>query len=290
MVTFFKASPLWSESNKESDMMIGKFLESVFDVQLHGDGYPEPRFTKPLMNYVYDFEYWERIRTHGIVPKNAKIYNLPTTDEKYSKKGMAEALRAENFQWVPKTVFRNEDLSDLKFPIVVKEKDNMKSRGVRLIKSQSELEKVDDWDLAQEGIDIKYEYRIWCWKDKMKLIRERRFDKKLTMKGEERTSIFYSLNTDNDRFIHDKSVVIAEMVQWCAKVLVTEWYAIDIAQDQNDNLWIIEVNKKPGLWVETIPILYRSILEEQGVILPPIEIQNLEKYVSFVLGLIYQNA
>ena len=165
--------------------------------------------------------------------------------------------------FIPVTVFSIEDCKNLEFPIIAKPASGKSAKGIVKFDNIEELKKSKDkFDLYSEAIDIKREFRCFCFKKNIMEIDER-------IKIEGAKDFLKDANTETDFYYktvslekYDKKEDLLNILNICKKLTDLDFYSLDFAEDTSGKLYIIEINSRTGMGVPKMAKLYKYIYED----------------------------
>lgn len=190
-------------------------------------------------------------------------------------------MMSDGFKYAPKTVFTMDDAEkELELPVIGKAANSYDSKGVEKLDTWEQAKKSKiKFDLFQQVIDIKHEYRIVVFitktgrkigvmnvfektpkNEKAKSLRESLSDKQL--KSNENTKWnWQQLDRDgkSDEFYRQ----VSEIVSYIATVNPgMNFTGLDLAEDADGKLWYIEHNMLPAHLAGQSLMLYKAIYED----------------------------
>lgn len=264
-----KATDYTSEMYKEKIPVLISGKRKKDDTSTHHE------FTKELVKILKGFGA-EMNEIQKLLYNPGEVMINPSADgkKKWNKSAVARKQMEDKQTWVPKTVFSKEEAEHLKFPVIGKKNLSFQSTGVEKIDSKEEL-KNSDFDMYQEAIDIKDEFRvvIFASKDKSKkpeLIaifrRDPLNDKAKSLRVSESKAsdfVWAQLSPNKISSYGLNKNTIDSMTEWCSKnKSFSNMYGLDIAVDKEGKTWLIEINGSPVFFSNWSLILYKKIFEE----------------------------
>ncbi len=170
-------------------------------------------------------------------------------------------------------------LKSFTLPVIIKKNKGSVGRNVFLCRSEEEVEKAvkkvldqssKDYDylvLAQEYIDIKKEYRVVIYNEKVDFVYL-----KDNSQGEFVGNLS-PLHWENSKaiLIEDKVLYdgLQKLTDLISKKLELKWAGLDVVEDKSGKYWLIEVNAHPSFTRfvednddETVVSLYKKVLED----------------------------
>lgn len=159
------------------DHLVRRVAENLFDLVMAPgifSGVINPEL--PMYNYGNHDEIYGLIKCGAFKKQN--IYNHPD-NLKYANDKIEFHKAMDGLDFVPKTVFAKEDVSNLKFPIIAKPKGGSKGEGVTVFKTKEELDafkpesEETELDVFSEKFDLKREFRVITVCGKLVYIAER---------------------------------------------------------------------------------------------------------------------
>jgi len=221
----------------------------------------------------------EKITKEGYGPNPKYLYNRPEEKEKaFVKSDFYKLFEGEDF--ITKTVYSYEDAKKLTFPIVAKPDRGHTGVGITKFDTCKELEKYkykDSMDLYQEAIEIKKEIRVGILNDKaiFYFVRKPMDNKSKYLAGKEKSEesdaksmadkeldfkyIIYSIDEFYANEIAEEVMKIARKVR---KKIDLEFIVFDIAIDNNNKQYVIEINVHPGVPGSTLADIYLAVYED----------------------------
>jgi hypothetical protein len=266
------------------DHLVRRVAENLFDLVMAPGIFKDSINSElPVYNYGNHDEIYDLIESGVFKKKN--IYNHPD-NLKYANDKIEFHKAMDGLDFVPNTVFKQEDVSKLKFPIIAKPKDGSKGEGITVFKTKEELDsfKPEDeefkLDLFSEKFDLKREFRVITVNGKRVYIAERipinekakslresanifpskdLFGKKGTLDGRSSYKWVEIKNSDLDDKVWKQMESIMPTV--CEK-LKLQVMGLDFGLDSKGKVWIIEANTCPGLNKDQIVRIYLEIFED----------------------------
>lgn len=214
----------------------------------------------PVLNY--DRKTLSKLVDSGAI-KDTQVYNKLEAREKVSSK--AEFYKAHaNSGYIIPTFYKIEDAKKLNFPIVAKPDNNHSGLGIKVFKSVEDLNGVDGKEFSSfsEKITIKEEHRFFVWRGQVIQWTERKpmddETKDIAKKDEDaETNFAYILRNQTPPAEYLKC--IAYFGDYHSDL---DFYAIDIAKDDNDKIYVFEINSEPGALFGVMTIVYQKIWED----------------------------
>lgn len=266
------------------DHLVRRVAENLFDLVMAPGIFPESiNPDLPVYNYGNHDEIYDLIKKGAFKKKN--IYNHPD-NLKYANDKIEFHKAMDGLDFVPKTVFKQEDVSKLKFPIIAKPKGGSKGEGINVFKTKEDLENFkpedDDMklDLFSEKFNLEREFRVITVNGKRVYIAERiptnkkakslresanmfpskdLFGKKGTLDGRSSYKWVEIKNPDLDKKVWEQ---IDKIMPVACEKLKLEVMGLDFGLDSNGKVWIIEANTCPGLNKDQIVRIYLQIFED----------------------------
>jgi glutathione synthase/RimK-type ligase-like ATP-grasp enzyme len=164
-------------------------------------------------------------------------------------------------------------LTNFDLPVVLKPNSGLKGKHVFLCRTEGELNKViarifnkqdksyDFMLIAQRMIKIRHEYRVLCVNGQVELYYEKPNSKY--------SQWFEKKNTSKIRIGTDKTLQtkLQEFFDPIYRQIPIHWAGIDVALDEGDKLWLIELNTSPGfeqlvkdVGIEELAEVYKKVL------------------------------
>jgi len=256
--------PFPTDSENPLGRMIGEVREVLFDQVIIDDkNWKSLKFEKnvPVINFTEDLDLVKNLLDKKIIAKK-NLYNHPDESSLVSDKKIFH----ETFQgskYVPLTVFSSKDTSKLKFPIIAKPAHGKSAEGIMKINSSEELEKTNEkFDVFSEMIDIKNEYRCFCFEDEILELNQRikLKDSEDFLKNADTKTDFYYKQVDHKKFKNRES--LEDLLKECRKKVKLNFYSVDVAETLEGELFIIEMNSRTGMGVDKMIEIYKKIYED----------------------------
>lgn len=214
----------------------------------------------PVLNY--DRKTLSKLVDAGAI-KDTQVYNKLEAREKVSSK--AEFYKAHaNSGYIIPTVYKIEDVKKLNFPIVAKPDNNHSGLGIKVFNSIEDLNGIDGSEFSSfsEKITIKEEHRFFIWRGQVIQWTERKpmdeETKDIAKKdSDSETNFAYILRNETPADEYLKA--IAYFGDYHSDL---DFYAIDIAKDDNNKLYVFEINSEPGALFGVMAIVYQKIWED----------------------------
>jgi len=166
----------------------------------------------------------------------------------------------EDFRYQAEFDSHSEIVDDIEkefaYPVIVKMNRGRQGNNVFLCKNKEDITNAVDnifnrgssnYDyvlLGQEYVDIKHEYRVIWYKGEVLFVYEKIADNK-----NESLSPFHN---ENSKAVNIEDVVLKDRIVGCLNKAnlesIFEFLGIDVVIDQNDNMFILELNTKPGFY------------------------------------------
>ncbi len=141
---------------------------------------------------------------------------------------------------------------DLNYPLILKWIYGMKAKGTFLIQNEEQFKKTvklhpsNEW-LIQEYIKAKYEYKIICVGYKaLPVVLRFEFNTQLGRADFDSNSLLSLEGEDRVRG-NSKIKKLIEVAEKASKILGRELSKVDILEDHSGKLYVLEVNRFPGL-------------------------------------------
>ena len=248
--------------------------------------------------------FWSKERTSEMTSLDRnKIYNHPESIKGLSKIELAKSL--EGSKYLPKTVFDDQGIKELEFPIIGKRNDSYQSRGVERFNSNDDLKEanLNEFDLWQEAKDLNREWRT-AWfvgkndttpkllnlymrtPDNDKAKENAGVNESEDLKEKEKAHFRWTVidqfkETEDMPNMQKAMPMIREILSKNPEANVV---GIDFAEDKNGDYWVIETNIIPGVRdVQTI-LYYLNILKDYYGVL----IDEGHKDVQFYKDMAYR--
>lgn len=253
----------------------------------------EEDFTKELMGRLYDkyihlvtiktnndYNREERIprdRRHNEIRFDIPLLNFTSTDHPFFKQMKARVCnKVEDLQFsadkvnfykafgdqdfVPKCVYKLEDIEDLKLPIIAKPGEGYSAQGIEKFDSYEDARaskmKFDVW---QEAVEIDREFRAFVMDNKIIHIAERITNTENDMSvgkkdADEKIDLVYFDQKMEDFKYMDQIESIKKELN---KTVKLEFYNIDLMLDTNGKMWVPEINGAPGIGPSMFSTIYQ---------------------------------
>jgi glutathione synthase/RimK-type ligase-like ATP-grasp enzyme len=281
-ITFFSTLPMEEKQN------VQKEIAKVFNFCSDADMFLANKLLEedPILLWdretilkktgVYD------VITHDV--NQANVYNSPHGII-VSKLDTLKILNKLKCTFIPETVFTREEAKEkLTFPIIAKASNTFQSRGVEKVSTKRSLSSLGKgFDIYQEQIEIKEEFRVLFFRGKQGIVMMSAFlrdpqnnkakdlrtneaagdgMKFSRLKSKEKSNFAWTqINPSKHRGINVATCYeIANVVFAINPTLNVGGF--DIAVDDKGKHFFIEVNSTPGLFSNTIPLLYKFIYED----------------------------
>jgi len=255
----------------------------------------EEDFTKSLMKKLYD-KYIKLILIKGTdeynrdkkIPDNRRleidfkypILNFASTEHNFHKHKDAKIFNklkdysisadkivfAKEFtqDWVPRTVLSINKIEDLELPIIGKPKDGFSAQGIEKFDTYEDAKKSKlKIDLWQEAKKIKREFRAFIMNGEIIHIAERitntSDDKSVGKKNpNDKINLVY-IDQDLNNFPYLNQ--IKDIKKDLDKKVKLDFYNIDLMLDEDDKMWVPEINGAPGIGPSMFYSIYKSWLK-----------------------------
>lgn len=163
--------------------------------------------------------------------------------------------------FIPKTVFKKENVSKLNFPIIAKPSKGHSGKGIYKFEK---IENIPDknFDLYQNAIDIKEEFRVICFKGTPfiymkripnKISNNKNLDVNSTTKF---TYVFSSIIELEKRDDYESGMNIISTILERVKM---DLVVFDFIKDKRGDLFVTEINSQPGGIGFVYPYIFREI-------------------------------
>jgi hypothetical protein len=232
----------------------------------------------PVLNY--DRGTLEKFIDEGVI-REEQIYNKIDARLRISSKAEFYKEHADSGFIVP-TVLDPRDLKDLKFPIVAKPDNEHSGLGIQVFDNQ---EDIDNADLSQftsfsEKLDIKEEHRYFVWRGEVIQWTQRiPMDKEtadIAKKDPGAETNFSYVLMDISK-IKDSHLKAIRYFSDAHRDL--DFYAVDLAENNDEGIFVFEMNSEPGALFGVMSIIYQKIFEDYyGKYLSQETIKQLEKF------------
>ena len=236
--------------------MIGKAREEIFQqVEVTPKNCENLGLEKgvPVLNFSENDDLIAKSLSSGEIEENS-LYNLPAETRVVSDKvNFHKAFKGSKY--VPNTVFSKEEALELKFPLILKPRVGKSAEGIFRADTPEDLK---DADIFSEMIDIKDEYRCFCFKDKIiEIDRRISADDVDFLKNKETVTNFYY---KKEKFKDMSS--LEKLLEECRKRVKLDFFSVDFATDSRGDLYLIEMNSRTGMGVEKMLELYELVYED----------------------------
>lgn len=174
------------------------------------------------------------------------IYNKIEAKERVSSKVKWYKIHEESSH-IPKTVFDKKDLDQLSFPIIAKPDNRYSGQGITVLNNSSDLKEIDldQFSVFSEKINIKDELRIFCWRGKPLMtvyrVPANKETKNISKKPDDKLIFNYELLGEP---IPENLIDVVKEFSNIHDDL--DFYSVDIAVDENDHPFVIEMSSEPG--------------------------------------------
>ena len=197
--------------------------------------------TQPVLNY----SNWNTDRLIDQGYDSSLVYNSVIAKEKVSSKKDWHVLH-EGSAYLPKSVYAPSDIKNLSFPVVAKPDNRYAGQGIVVFDRAEDTKGVqmEQFAVFSEKIDIKEEFRVFCWRGEplMTVYRVPANDEteNLSKDPKDKLKFNYELadNIPQDAFEPIK--------EFNAKHSDLDFYSVDFARAGNNRLFIIEMSSEPG--------------------------------------------
>jgi len=204
-----------------------------------------------------------------------------------SKVDTLKMLQKTQCPFIPRTVYSREEAAKLQFPLIAKASNTYQSRGVELVKNKTELNKLTKgFNLYQEQIAIDEEYRLLFFRGKnigtallAAFKREPENEKAKSLRVNEADSPGPGMKADKleareksdfswTQFnpYHNKKMDLMQCYTIAQHIFhlnpTLNVAGLDIAVDKKGMHWFIECNSTPGLFSNSVPLIYKFIYED----------------------------
>jgi hypothetical protein len=210
-----------------------------------------------------------------------RFYNKPSDLKKIEKIPFYKYLQSLDSEYLAKTVYSLEEAKELKYPVIAKDSSTWQSKGVNKFDTFEALEKEYNkgdvkYDIFQECIDIKYEWRAIVFKGikdpEVKILtiyqrdpkNEKAKDLRLTegLQSEESSKFKWSNNCPSDYFDEEQMKEVKEMIQIASECSDSNFYSVDFTLDKDGYFWFLELNDIPGMVGHVTVLAYLAIYKD----------------------------
>jgi hypothetical protein len=241
--------------------MIGAVRNTLFDqISVNSSNYKFLSISPgiPILNFTEDNDLVQAMINENVIDINS-LYNKPTHSTVVSDK-VSFHKKFRDCKFIPKTVFSVEDAMNLNFPVIAKPAQGKSAKGIKKFKTSEEMKSSNEkFDIFSEMIDIKKEFRCFCFKGEIIELNER-----VKIKG----SPDFLENTDTttdflykwiDPAKYSCSQEMYEILQQCRDVVNLDFFSIDFAETSDKKLFVIEMNSRTGMGVDKMVELYKLV-------------------------------
>lgn len=214
----------------------------------------------PVLNY--DTKTLEKFLKSGSI-REKQVYNWIEAKKRVASKAAFYELHKDSPYIIP-TVMDPKEVNQLKFPIVAKPDNNHSGLGITVFDTKEEMDKADLSQFTSFGqkIEIKQEYRFFLWRGEiLEWCKRIPLDKETEDIGEkdpeDETNFGYTLMKGNpsDEFLKACDYFIEQHAD-------LDFYAIDIAVDEKDKIYVFEMNSEPGALFGVMTLVYERIYQD----------------------------
>lgn len=211
---------------------------------------------------VFNYANWkiEKMISDGWNPE--LVYNKIEAKERVSSKVEWHKLH-EGSSFIPKVAYDAKGLKDLEFPIVAKPDNRYAGQGIVVFKTQEDVDNANlsNFEVFSEKIDIKEEFRLFCWRGEPLMLLKR-------IPADEKTKTLDKTADDKLKFNYEKQPdgahepfndVIAEFSKVHDDL---DFYTMDVVLDKDDKPFIIEMSSEPGPIFSVLSHVYGYIYED----------------------------
>lgn len=234
--------------------------------------------TIPVFNYAN----WkvEKMISDGWDPE--LFYNKLEAKNRISSKVEWHKIH-EGSEFVPKTVYHIDDLSELKFPVVAKPENRFAGQGIVVLDKEDDIKdhSPKDFNVFSEKIDIDQELRIYFWRGNPLVTTYRNpaneAAKSLDKEKEDRLKFGY-VKVDYDELEYDLDALVKEFAE-AHKDL--DYYSIDIAITTDGKPYVIEMSSEPIPIYGVMGHVYKAVYEDYyGEPLSPEAQAKIDEYIK----------
>lgn len=217
---------------------------------------------KPAEMPVFNYANWkiEKMIEDGWNPE--LVYNKIEAKERVSSKVEWHKLH-EGSTFIPRVAYDAEGLKDLEFPIVAKPDNRYAGQGIVVFKEQSDVDSanLEEFEVFSEKIDIKEEFRLFCWRGEPLMLLKRipadEKTKSLDKKADDKLKFNYEKQADGDHW-HFNDLI----AEFAAVHDDLDFYTMDVVIDEDDKPFIIEMSSEPGPIYGVLSNVYEYIYED----------------------------
>lgn len=232
----------------------------------------------PVLNY----SNWntERLLEAGYNPE--LVYNSIEAKEKVSSK-KAWHMMHEDSPYLPNSVYSYKDIiKNLSFPVVAKPDNRYAGQGIVVFEKPTDLNKgiqMEQFSIFSEMIDIKEEFRVFCWRGEPIRIVHRvpanEETEKLTKDPTEKLKFNYELG---DKTPLDAHEAIREFND---KHSDLDFYTVDFARAKDGKLYVIEMSSEPGPVFGVLGEVYKRIyVDHYGQEMTPTTYEQIDNWIQ----------
>lgn len=232
----------------------------------------------PILNYHSDIT--QELLNRGLI-RDQNIYNHPSDIKLSGSKEEFHKL-VGNDKNIPKTVYtKREALDKLSLPIIAKPSHGHSGIGIKVIKSVSQLNNIDEsqFDTFSEFIDKKEEMRFFSFKGNPIFWMERTALNNKAKNGDgnsnEEMQFGYSLR--NPKKIPKEYTDVLK--RFCNIYKKLPYICFDMMKGKDGKVYVIESNSQPGLPFDSTIKIYKNIYEDfYGQSLDSISNKKINEY------------
>lgn len=201
-------------------------------------------------------------RKHNVL-KNTTIYNkLEDYSIAASKVEFAKTFAKEYF--IPKTIFNINDIESLSLPIIAKPTNGFSAQGIEVFKTYEDAKKSKlKFNLWSEKKSIVREFRIFILNKEIIHISERvnnvNNDKSVDVKKPDEKIDFIYIDQNL------KSFPMLSELEKIKDILLQhvnlDFWNIDLMVDEDNKLWIPEINGAPGIGPSMFYNIYKKYIK-----------------------------
>jgi hypothetical protein len=261
--------------------MIGEARNVLFDqVCVSEENWDKLSFFPgvPVLNFTEDNHLVQLMLEKGAVDSKS-LYNHPQRSSLVSDKVIFHKTFL-GCDFIPLTVFSSQEVSKLKFPVIAKPAQGKSAEGIQKFESHEDLKSSTlKFDLFSEMIDLKREFRCFCFRDKILEINERikvEGSQDFLSKADAKTDFYYKEILPEE---YENIEKLKEILDICRNLVNLEFFSLDFAETSNGDLYVIEMNSRTGMGVEKMVDLYESIYKDFYKI-------PLDEYCSWKLAML----
>ena len=215
----------------------------------------------PVLNY--DRSTLEQLLEKGAI-RPEQIYNKIEARKNISSKSAFYEMHKDSDYIIP-SVTDPSDVKKLTFPIVAKPDNEHSGLGIVVFKTKEDFDSADlgKFTSFSEKIDIAEEHRYWLWRGELIQWAQRvPMDDEtadIAKKDPEKETNFSYICKDIKNIKPEHLKVLRYFSDAHSDL---DFYAIDLAETKNGDVYVFEMNSEPGALFGIMTILYQKIYED----------------------------